>query len=522
LRSDMDAYKKLKAVHLREQIEELKGKLSLKRRDNATIFQHQLENIKRNEENILSLRCRVKEARQELAKWMNKDTEVIGNALTGHREKQLECKRCDAQTAHITLDEDVQVLKKRLNHFVHQKACRNRRLDDLKLQLRDFNLLEYANFEVADQKRVRMLSTKLDKMTLKRNTASFINRTYKKTLSKLNKDYLYMPNTIDEFESDVKATAAEFDDLQKIYQVAQKGQEMSRAMRIAVEREFYTGKQDRDKILLDVRREAKANSEMPDIEVKRTYNDVINRKSEQQGKKADVPSDLLARMEPILKLFSSITNTASAEEIPIAYRRQIDNFQQLTELSKAYLNKLEDKKKKHAQLKKDLANAKFKQTNQIVQAEDRLLGLVSSVENIELDRVRKTQENHGVMSQIDLVKQGVATLAEKFNATLTEDEHLAVLPTDVSQQIKLIVTQIDKVKKKVNAEPSIGECSLDSEEDPLEQLIKMRANRRITIGSQEDDHQTDAFLIDDTIMNENYRTYDEVKCGTQKSNRRKR
>ena len=83
---------------------------------------------------------------------------------------------------------------------------------------------------------------------------------------------------------------------------------------------------------------------MPDIEVKRTYNDVINRKSEQQGKKADVPSDLLARMEPILKLFSSITNTASAEEIPIAYRRQIDNFQQLTELSKAYLNKLEDKK----------------------------------------------------------------------------------------------------------------------------------------------------------------------------------
>ena len=124
-------------------------------------------------------------------------------------------------------------------------------------------------------------------------------------------------------------------------------------------------------------------------------------------------------------------------------------------------------------MKKDLANAKFKQTNQIVQAEDRLLGLVSSVENIELDRVRKTQENHGVMSQIDLVKQGVATLAEKFNATLTEDEHLAVLPTDVSQQIKLIVTQIDKVKKKVNAEPSIGECSLDSEEDPLEQLIKM-------------------------------------------------
>merc|ERR1719500_1613222 len=103
------------------------------------------------------------------------DHEVIQSALDGCRATQLECKRYDAHTAQKELNEAVCVEKKRLNHFVHQKECRLRRLHDLKLHYRDFLLLEKSNFEDGDQKRVRMLSTKLDKMTLKRNTASFIN-----------------------------------------------------------------------------------------------------------------------------------------------------------------------------------------------------------------------------------------------------------------------------------------------------------------------------------------------------------
>lgn len=133
-----------------------------------------------------------------------------------------------------------------------------RRLNDLKLHYRDFMLLQESNFEQEDHKRVRMLSTKLDKMTLKRNTASFINRTYHKTLSKLNKDALYMPNTIDQFEVDVHSNTEELKDLHQIYEVAKKGQEASRTHRIAIERDFYNGKHKRDKRLTEYRKAAKA------------------------------------------------------------------------------------------------------------------------------------------------------------------------------------------------------------------------------------------------------------------------
>jgi hypothetical protein len=54
----------------------------------------------------------------------------------------------------------------------------------MKLHYRDFMLLEESNFEKEGQQCVRRLSTKLDKMTLKKNTAAFINRTYQKALSK--------------------------------------------------------------------------------------------------------------------------------------------------------------------------------------------------------------------------------------------------------------------------------------------------------------------------------------------------
>ena len=89
----------------------------------------------------------VKEARQKLAKMMNKDNQVIEEALqgesvygaglkiSGKRFTQLQCKRYDIDTAKKELNEDVCVEHKRLNHFIHQKECRIRRLNDLCLKV---------------------------------------------------------------------------------------------------------------------------------------------------------------------------------------------------------------------------------------------------------------------------------------------------------------------------------------------------------------------------------------------------
>ena len=65
------------------------------------------------------------------------------------------------------------------------KECRERRLGDLRLKLRDFNLMQESNYEKEDHKRVRLLMTKLDKMVTKRNTAKYIQSTYLKVFIRL-------------------------------------------------------------------------------------------------------------------------------------------------------------------------------------------------------------------------------------------------------------------------------------------------------------------------------------------------
>ena len=94
----------------------------------------------------------VKEARQKLAKMMNKDNQVIEEALQGEfnrqvyliltfdqkgkRFTQLQCKRYDIDTAKKELNEDVCVEHKRLNHFIHQRESRIRRLSELCLKVK--------------------------------------------------------------------------------------------------------------------------------------------------------------------------------------------------------------------------------------------------------------------------------------------------------------------------------------------------------------------------------------------------
>ena len=118
-----------------------------------------------------------------------------------------------------------------------------RRLQDLRLHYRDFMLLEESNFERGDQQRVRLLMTKLDKMIMKRNTASFLQSTYVKTVSKLNKDALTMHKHLDGVEGCVISSKSELMDLNKIHTSAKIGQDLSRAKRLSLEQDVHLSKQ---------------------------------------------------------------------------------------------------------------------------------------------------------------------------------------------------------------------------------------------------------------------------------------
>ena len=86
-----------------------------------------------------------------------------------------------------------------------------------------------------------------------------------------------------------------------------------------------------------------------------------------QVKLSDMPSMKLAEMEPMIKMFSSLTNTNTAEEIPTAYKRQIQNHKQLVEISEKMKVKLDQALEKHDQLEKNLEDQRYHQTQQTLE-----------------------------------------------------------------------------------------------------------------------------------------------------------
>lgn len=530
-----------------ERVDELTGKISVKKRDNESIFKKQQEAIEENEEKILSQRVVVKEARQKLAKMMNKDFEVIEEALKGKRFTQLQCKRYDVDTAKKELNEDVCVEHKRLNHYIHQKECRMRRLEDLRLQLRDFNLLHESNFEREDQKRVRLLMTKLDKMNTKRNTAKYVQSTYLKTLNKLNRDALTLHKHLDQFEVEVVGNQKELEDLTTIYKSAKSGQESARTNRLTLEQEVYHNKQIRDKTLSETRKRAKESAQMPDISTNRAPADILNVGTSKVKKTTgDRPSDRLAKIQPAIRIFGNVTNTVAAKDIPKAYKRQIENYEAMVEQSKKLNKQLEAKKAVVEEAEKKMVDIKYNQKEQTAELERETEALTSKLAELELAEVRNEEKINvqtdvlmRVMDSINSLTekltparmQGVAQAPSTTSSSLA-DNNMLVQVGDIHTKLKVMVQKLkDKDLALIHRQtlladkPNAEELTEEEVEDQIDELQistegKRRNGARIIIKDDDDEAAGDNFLMNEINVNEHYVNREDIKKPKLKNKKR--
>lgn len=520
-----------------ERVDELTGKISVKQRDNESIFKKQREAIDKNEEKIASLRVIVKEARQKLAKMMNKDNQVIEEALQGKRFTQLQCKRYDIDTAKKELNEDVCVEHKRLNHFIHQKECRIRRLNDLCLKLRDVLLLSETNFEREDQKRVRLLMTKFDKMITKRNTASYIQSTYLKTLNKLNRDALTLHQHLEQFESEAAANRSELADLKKIYNSAKEGQESARANRLTLEHDVYHNKQIRDKTLIESRKKAKESAQMPDISNRAPADILNNFTSKVKKSTTEAPSMRLNKLTPIIKIFANVTNTSEATDIPKAYQRQIENYAAMEEQSKLLKANLASKKAQVQTLSEQLEAIKYNQKEQAAEIESETERLNSELDKIDQSTDSMSENINNFADVLLRIMDGINGLTEKLTPVKLTGVEQAPSTTSRSLAENNLLEQTSVISKKLremvsrntNKDMSAvleGEPKEESEMDEifdemcLKKVLAERNCERIVIKDDDGDGNGDNFLVNDINVNEHYVTRDDLKNPKMKNKKR--
>merc|ERR1711937_178135 len=530
-----------------ETIDDLVGKISVKRRDNESIFRTQQETIKRNEEHITTLRLAVKEAHQEFARTLNMDFNVIQSAIDSKPIK-LECKGYDAYTAIRELNEYVCVEGKRLNHFVHQKECRQRRLYDLRLHYRDYKLLQESNFEKENTKRVRLLMTKLDKMTTKRNTASFLKNTYLKTVGKLKKDALTMHKILNGLEADLNINETELVDLSKIYTSAKKGQEISRANRMALERDVFKHKHVRDATIQDTRKRAKEAADLSDFgTATRAPNDLLGTTTKSNKSNAETTIEKLEKMVPIIEEFSATTNTATAEDIPKAYERQIQHFNYMTEIAKKLEVSLAEKEEERSQLAEKLNSATFQQAENIK-------AVIEELENVEAKETELEEKTECLKSEairtaavIEKIRDSVVSIYERLHSTkLGPDLNGPPSSTAIDLDNDSVIDILDRLRERTSAlhklvfektkteEPKCADGEDESKNEGcnevleapepsqevsrdsvMETMIALKRkycnNVRITLQDEDELSGGDTFQFDDMNLNECYITREEIK-----------
>lgn len=253
-----------------ERLQELRGKLNLKERDNEAFFRYSQEKINEQDQLIKNLRSKVRHQREVMAACLNGDGEVINTALHETPLDQLTYQRTTADKCIEEKNQDVFDQVKKLNALKHQtrslqhkivlleRTLKNSRVQNLKVNVEKRD--KTTGHDCSDQ-RVRVLSTRLDKVLLKINSARYVNITYKRLLSYLEKDSLSLPGRLDELEACLEQQKYELVELRKIHGESRVACDNTKLIRRTMEDEIIYDKDIRDKKLSTVRRSLKALNE---------------------------------------------------------------------------------------------------------------------------------------------------------------------------------------------------------------------------------------------------------------------
>ena len=167
----------------------------------------------------------------------------------------------------------------------------------------------------------------------------------------------------------------------------------------------------------------------PNLYLFRAPADILNVGQNKVKRQAmDRPSDKLASLTPVIRIFGNVTNTVTATDIPKAYKRQIENFEAMQEQAKnleAELNKRKqiasDYEVKLAEVKttkiklvsKKIIQIKYQQKEHTAELDQKIAQLRESNTQLELDAEQNVEKMESETVILLRVMDGINSLTEK-------------------------------------------------------------------------------------------------------------
>lgn len=496
-----------------ERLHELKGKLNLKERDNEAYFRYSQETIGSNEKLINELRQKVRQQRETMASCLDGDRTVIERALAysengtlASYEQRLDILTYNRATASKCIEEknqDVFDQVKKLNSIQHQIRSHQQTINELELTLKNKTQntqnVDRRNktigHDISDQ-RVRVLSTRLDKVLLKINSARYVNTTYKRLLSYLEKDSLSLPSRLDDLESCLEQQKQELFVLRKIHSESKQAADNTKTNRYELEDKIIVEKNIRDQKLSKVRKTVKTlNEEAENMNVM-TMNQNRgkigkDKKNENgAGRESHFFTPHKARQKAALasalNLLKEACGASTIEDISDNFERQLKRQQQLLSEAENFQKSREQLQAKLWQTEESLKQNKFEASiklNDAHQPEEELIQkdevLVNQMQQLG---ARRSSVDANVQ-KIKLAMNLFYTKCRDINAKLPEKE------TSNSRIREIIDSTFKPIISKMDQQ-LLPEDTTDKEEAALIDYLPNR-NLRIDLPKEEEDESGD-------------------------------
>jgi len=514
-----------------ERLHELKGKLNLKERDNEAYFRYSQETIGGNEKLINDLRHKVKQYRECMASCLDGDRQVIQTALVAQRLDVLTYNRATASKCITEKNQDVFDQVKKLNSIQHQLRRHQNTINELELTLKHAktNKKDRRNktigHDISDQ-RVRVLSTRLDKVLLKINSARYVNTTYKRLLSYLEKDSLSLPSRLDDLESCLEQQKQELSVLRKIHNESKAACDDTKHGRHDMEDTIIAEKSLRDQKLSKVRKTVKQlneDAEIMNMNMQQKRMPTRQEKAQSSDSKYFTPHKARqkAALAAALNMLKDTCGASTVENISDNFEKQLKRQHQLLAEAENFQKVREQLQARLAMTETTLKNTKFEASISLNDAHAPESNLV------EKDEVLVSQ-----MQQLGLrrssVDQNVTKIRQAMDLFYTKCRDVnSTLPTSESNSARILDT-IERTFKpmvaKMNQQLIIEETS-DREEAALVEFLSHK-NLRIDLPEEEEENEgvtnaqsteqqsTNKAMFDDDddeLVESNYHSRDDIK-----------
>ncbi len=457
--------------NLADQVEELRGKYHLKKKDKESYQESSRAEISLNEKIISYLRQSNRYKRIHLAQHESGDERVIGKVFKDDRKDRLSLQRCTAAEAIEEMDQHVCEMVKFFNTLVYEKENREKKLVSLRQDLERMNHLENNSPEQEDMyQNMTRLENNLDKADVKYDTAQMICRRYQDILEKLKEESLTLPSKLDSMEATLIQQKAELKQLKDMAKDAVVARDTAKRELTQVEQESYEAKRKRDAELNTTRKEVeKRTAEAEKVDRRAARLNIVQEQPDQKAflemqQKRENQRSILAYEEAIEKI-KMATHVADIEGVV----KRVLTQKEIHDRLKTQVHSLESQRDR---LKEELStrhvqyhDLKYTGERKLSQGEQLLERMQDVMEQERSRHAKLTDLLERKGSLLINVKTGISTLLEKMSEVKLKPPLHNYTKGDVFAQLDLCASKVGELLSTVQQHVE-GQDTSDSKHDP--------------------------------------------------------